>query len=179
MKMPHVLGSDAVGVVAAVGENVQSPQVGEQVVVYPGLTCGTCEFCLRGEDSLCMSFGLLGAGRPGTFAEQVVVPARNCRPKPPHMSDEEAGGFTLAYVTAWRMLMTRSAVRPGESVLIHGIGGGVATCALQLAKLIGAEVFVTSSSNEKLSRAKALGADHTINYAKSDVVEWIRQHAGI
>jgi NADPH:quinone reductase-like Zn-dependent oxidoreductase len=178
LKMPHVLGSDAVGVVAAVGENVESPRVGEQVVIYPGLACGRCEFCLRGEDSLCMSFGIIGLGRPGTFAEQVVVPAGNCRPKPPHMSDEEAGGFTLTYVTAWRMLMTRAQLRPGESVLIHGIGGGVAVSALQLAKLAGAEVFVTSSSNEKLSRAKSLGADHTINYQKEDVVEWIRRHKG-
>jgi NADPH:quinone reductase-like Zn-dependent oxidoreductase len=178
LKMPHVLGSDAFGTVVAVGEGVSRPRVGEQVVVYPGLNCGSCEFCLRGEQSLCATFGIIGLSGPGTFAEQAVVPACNCYPRPLHMSDEEAGSFSLVYVTAWRMLMTRSAVRPGESVLIHGIGGGVATAALQWAKRIGAEVYVTSSSDEKLTRARDLGADHTINYRTSDVLEWIKRHKG-
>jgi NADPH:quinone reductase-like Zn-dependent oxidoreductase len=175
LQMPHVLGSDAVGVVTVVGEDVKSLKVGEQVVVNPALSCGSCEFCRRGEQSLCVSFGIMGLSRPGTFAEQVTVPAGNCYPRPPNMSDEEAGAFALAYVTAWRMLMTRARVRPGESVLIHGIGGGVATSALQFAKLVGAEVLVTSSSNAKLSRAKSLGADHTLNYEKESVVRWIEQ----
>ena len=169
MKMPHILGSDAVGVVAAVGNGVQSPKVGDEVIIDPALSCGRCEFCRQGQQSLCASFGLMGLSRPGTFAEQVAVPAGNCYPKPPHMSDEQAGVFALASVTAWRMLMTRARVRPGESVLIHGIGGGVALWALQFAKLTGAEVLVTSSSDDKLSRAAELGADHTINYAKEDV----------
>jgi len=178
LKMPHILGSDAVGIVTAVGENVESPRAGERVIVNPGLGCGHCEFCRRGEQSLCISFGIIGLSRDGTFAEQVAVPASNCYPKPSHLSDEEAGALALSYVTAWRMLVTRAQVKPGESVLIHGIGGGVALSTLQLAKRIGAEVFVTSSSNEKLSRARELGADHTINYEKESVVEWIRSHKG-
>jgi len=178
MPMPHILGCDAVGIVTAVGEGVESPRVGEQVIVNPALSCGRCEFCRRGEETLCASFGILGLSRNGTFAEYAVVPATNCHPKPAHLSNEEAGALALTYVTAWRMLMTRAQVKPGESVLIHGIGGGVATCALQLAKHIGAEVFVTSSSNEKLSRARELGADHTINYRTSDVAEWIKQDKG-
>jgi len=178
LKMPHILGSDAVGIVTAVGENVESPRVGERVIVNPGLGCGHCEFCRCGEQSLCISFGIIGLSRDGTFAEQVAVPASNCYPKPSHLSDEEAGALALSYVTAWRMLVTRAQVKPGESVLIHGIGGGVALSTLQLAKRIGAEVFVTSSSNEKLSRARELGADHTINYEKESVVEWIRSHKG-
>jgi len=175
LQMPHVLGSDAVGVVTAVGAGVESPKAGDQVVVNPALSCGHCEFCRRGEQSLCVSFGIMGLSCPGTFAEQVVVPAGNCYPRPAHMSDEEAGAFALVYVTAWRMLMTRAQVKPGETVLIHGIGGGVATSALQFAKLIGAEVLVTSSSHDKLSRAKSLGADHTLNYEKESVVKWIEQ----
>jgi NADPH:quinone reductase-like Zn-dependent oxidoreductase len=175
LQMPHVLGSDAVGVVTAVGAGVERPKAGEQVVVNPALSCGHCEFCRRGEQSLCVSFGIMGLSRPGTFAEQVVVPAGNCYPRPAHMSDEEAGAFALVYVTAWRMLMTRAQVKPGETVLIHGIGGGVATSALQFAKLIGAEVLVTSSSHDKLSRAKSLGADHVLNYEKENVVKWIEQ----
>jgi len=176
--MPHILGCDSVGIVTAVGENVESPRVGEQVIVNPALSCGRCEFCRRGEETLCASFGIIGLSRDGTFAEQAVVPAANCYPKPPHLSNEEAGALALTCVTAWRMLVNRAQVKPGESVLIHGIGGGVAVCALQLAKRIGAEVFVTSSSNEKLSRARELGADHTINYRTSDVTEWIKQHKG-
>ena len=101
------------------------------------------------------------------------MPAGNCYPRPAHLSDEEAGVLALAYVTAWRMLMTRAQIKPGETVLIHGIGGGVAVAALQFAKLIGAEVFVTSSSNDKLSRAIRLGADHTLNYEKENVAKWI------
>ena len=174
LKMPHILGSDAVGIVTAVGEDVRQPAVGEQVIVNPALSCGDCEFCRRGEQSLCVSFGIVGQSGPGTFAAQAVVPAYNCYPKPPHLTVEEAGCFALTYVTAWRMLVTRAQLKPGQSVLIHGIGGGLATCALQLAKRIGAEVFVTSSSNEKLSRARDLGADHTINYEASNVAEWIR-----
>ena len=147
--------------------------MGERVIVNPALSCGHCEFCLRGEQSTCVSFGIMGLSRSGTFAEQVAVPAGNCYPRPAHLSDEEAGVLALAYVTAWRMLMTRAQLKPGETVLIHGIGGGVALAALQFAKLIGAEVFVTSSSNDKLSRARELGADHTLNYEKENVVKWI------
>ncbi len=171
---PHVLGCDAVGVVMALGEGVTNLKIGAQVVVNPALSCGHCEFCRRGEQSECVSFGIIGLTRSGTFAEQVAVPAANCYPRPAHMTDEEAGVFALVYVTAWRMLMTRAQVKPGETVLIHGIGGGAATAALQFAKLAGAEVLVTSSSNDKLSCAIELGADHTFNYAKEDVSRWVR-----
>jgi NADPH:quinone reductase-like Zn-dependent oxidoreductase len=173
LQASHVLGSDAVGTVAVVGAGVESPKVGEQVIINPALSCGHCEFCLRGEQSTCVSFGIMGLSRPGTFAEQVAVPAGNCHPRPAHMNDEEAGAFALAHVTAWRMLMTRAQLKPGETVLIHGIGGGAALAALQFAKLVGAEVFVTSSSNDKLSRAGELGADHTLNYGQENVIEWI------
>lgn len=169
LNMPHVLGSDAVGVVEAVGAQVRNVKVGDEVVVYPGLSCGQCAFCEQGQRSLCASFGIVGLNRPGTFAQKVAVPAYCAYPKPAHLSDEEAGGFLLANLTAWRMLVTRAQVQPGDCVLIHGIGGGVAVCALQLAKGAGAEVIVTSSSHEKLTRAKELGADHVLNYQKEDV----------
>ncbi len=175
LKMPHVLGSDAVGLVEAVGAQVKHVNVGDEVVLYPGLSCGHCAACERGEQSLCTSFGIVGFHRPGTFAEKVAAPAANVYPKPAHLSYEEAGGFVLAYLTAWRMLMTRAEVKPGDCVLIHGIGGGVAVCALQLAKCVGAEVIVTSSSDEKLARAEKLGADYTINYRKEDVAECTRR----
>ncbi|MBN2133819.1 MAG: zinc-binding dehydrogenase [Sedimentisphaerales bacterium] len=178
LNMPHVLGSDAVGVVVAVGADVESPAVGDEVIVNPSVSCGRCEFCARGEQSECPSFGLVGFSRPGTFAEQVSLPACNLCPKPPHLSVEEAATLSLTCVTAWRMLVTRAHTKPGESVLIHGIGGGAALSALQWAKRIGAEAIVTSSSDEKLARAAELGADHTVNYAREDVVERVRAITG-
>lgn len=171
----HVLGSDAVGVVDELGEGVENVKVGDEVIVNPGLSCGHCEFCARGQQSECSSFGIMGLSRPGTFAERVAAPARNVWPKPAHLTLEEAGTLSLASVTAWRMLVTRTQVKPGETVLIHGIGGGAALCTLQFAKVIGAEVIVTSSSDEKLAGAQRLGADHAINYRRQDVVECVKE----
>jgi NADPH:quinone reductase-like Zn-dependent oxidoreductase len=173
--MPHILGSDAAGVVIAAGIDVTNVHVGDEVILNPGLSCGCCEYCNRGEQSECISFGIVGMSRQGTFAEQVPVPVRNVFPKPSHMNFDEAGAFALSYLIAWRMLMTRAQIKPGQTVLIHGIGGGVALCALQLAKLTGAEVIVTSSSDEKLGRAAQIGADHTINYKTvDDVAQCVR-----
>lgn len=174
----RVLGSDAVGVVDELGEGVENVKVGDEVIVNPGLSCGRCEFCARGQQSECASFGIMGLSRPGTFAERVAVPARNLWPKPTHLALDEAGTLSLASVTAWRMLMSRAQVKPGETVLIHGIGGGAALCALQFAKLVGAEVIVTSSSDDKLAGAQRLGADHAINYRRQDVVECVKEITG-
>lgn len=170
LSFPHVLGSDGAGVVVAVGRGVSTVRVDDEVVINPGLSCGHCAYCLRGEQSECINFGIIGMNGPGTFAERITVPAANVYPKPEYLSWEEAAAFPLAYVTAWRMLMSRARLRPGETVLIHGIGGGVALAALQLAELAGARTIVTSASNDKLLRAKELGADHTINYATSEDV---------
>lgn len=167
---PHIPGSDAAGIVTAAGANVTNVAVGDEVIINPGLSCGRCEYCNRGEHSECTSFGILGMTRPGTFAELVAVPSRNVWPKPTHMSFNEAGALVLSHLTAWRMLMTRAQLKPGQTVLIHGIGGGVALSSLQLARLAGAEVIVTSSSDEKLKRAVQIGADHTINYRTVDDV---------
>ncbi len=168
LDFPHVLGSDAAGVVAAVGEGVDGVAVGDEVVVSPGLHCGTCEFCRRGEQSECVDFGIIGLTRPGVFATRAVVPAANVVAKPAELSFAHAAALPVAYVTAWRMLFTRARVRPGETVLIHGIGGGVAVAALQLARHAGCEAVVTSSSNDKLSLARDLGAARTVNYKLID-----------
>lgn len=164
LQYPHVLGSDLCGEVAALGSGVDEVSVGDEVVLNPGLSSGKGEYCFRGEQSEEPGFGIVGLSRSGTFAEKVVMPAGSLYPKPAHLSDEEAAALPLAYVTAWRMLFTKARMVPGESVLIHGIGGGAALAGLQLAKLAAGEVIVTSSSDEKLERAKALGADHAINY---------------
>jgi len=179
LRFPHILGSDAAGVVAEVGPGVQNVRAGEEVIVNPALSCGGCEYCLRGEQSQCPLFSLVGLGRPGTFAERVAVPAACVHPKPAHLDFKSAAALPLAYVTAWRMLVTRGRLVPGETLLIHGIGGGVALAGLQIAKLIGAEVIVTSSSQEKLNRARSLGADWVVNYrTEPDLVRKIRDLTG-
>jgi len=173
---PHILGSDAAGIVHAVGKKVKNVKAGDEVVINPGLGCGACESCKRGQQSECVTFGIVGLSRPGTFAEMVAVPAKNVLPKPAHLSFDDAGALMLAYTTAWRMLMTKAQLEKGQKVLIHGIGGGVALCALQIAKMAGAEVIVTSSSDEKLRRAAQIGADHTINYKKvGDVAQSVKK----
>ena len=176
---PHVLGSDACGVVVEIGEDVENVSVGEEIIVDPGLSPSEGEYTRRGEGNVDPDFGVVGFTSPGTFAEKVAVPARNVYPKPSHLSDEEGAALPLAYVTAWRMLMTRAELVPGETVLIHGIGGGVAIAGLQLGKIAGAELIVTSSCEDKLERARQLGADHTINYKTTpDVAGAVREITG-
>lgn len=175
---PWVLGGDGMGVVESVGSAVKSVAAGDRVLINPGISDRTCEYCAAGEQSLCVRFGLLGEHRPGTFAEEVVVPEFNLRRVPAGVSNERAAAFTLATLTAWRMLVTRAQVQPGEQVLIQGIGGGVALAALQIAKLRGARVWVTSGSDEKLAKAAALGADETLNHRIVDVAREVRARTG-
>jgi NADPH:quinone reductase-like Zn-dependent oxidoreductase len=173
-----VLGADGTGVIDAIGEDVRDVAVGDVVVINPGLSDGTCQYCLDGEQSLCVRFGILGEHAPGTIAEYVVLPVRNVRKISTTVPTDVAAAFSLATLTAWRMIITRARVRAGEQVLIWGIGGGVAIAALQICKQLGARVWVTSSSEVKLERARALGADETINHAKTDVAKQIRDGTG-
>lgn len=175
---PWVLGSDAVGVVEAIGSEVRSVSVGARVVVNPGIGCGVCEYCSEGEQPLCVTFAVLGEHRPGTFAEFVVVPASHVREVPDAIPDDVAAAFPLAGLTAWRMVVSRAQVQAGERVLVQGIGSPVSIAALQIARARGAEVWVTSSSEEKLMRARALGAAGTVNYLTTDVAREIRSRTG-
>ena len=173
-----ILGADGMGVVESVGSAVTSVAVGDTVVVNPGISDRTCEYCLDGEQPLCPRFGILGEHFPGTMAELVVVPATNVLPIRAQTDEAEAAAFTLATLTAYRMLVTRARVQAGERVLVWGIGGGVALACLQIAKLVGAHVTVTSGSDEKLARAKTLGADDVINHTGVDVGREIRARTG-
>jgi NADPH:quinone reductase-like Zn-dependent oxidoreductase len=175
---PWILGADGTGTIDSVGGDVKNVATGDRVVINPGISCHVCEYCKAGEHSLCVKFALLGEHRPGTFAEYVVVPAWNVRKIPAGISNESAAAFSLATLTAWRMLVTRAQLQPGEQVLIQGIGGGVALAALQIAKLRGAHVWVTSGSDDKLTKAAALGADETLNYKNVDVAKEIRARTG-
>ncbi|MBM4442616.1 MAG: zinc-binding dehydrogenase [Candidatus Rokubacteria bacterium] len=166
--LPFWTGCDIAGEVVEVAPDVTGLAAGTRVAVNPNLTCGRCEFCLSGEDSLCVRYGILGEHQPGGLAELVKVRATNLLPLPSHVSFEDAASFILTNMTAWRMIVTQGQLRPGQDVLILGVGGGVSSTAVQIAKLGGARVIVTSSSDDKLERAKALGADIGINYARED-----------
>jgi NADPH:quinone reductase-like Zn-dependent oxidoreductase len=183
LSFPHILGGDGAGIVEDVGSEVTRVSPGDHVMLNPGVSCYHCPYCLRGDHSLCQTYGLLGEHLPGTLAEYVVVPEQNLHRMPrregePVASWGEAAAFSLVSLTAWRMLVSRARVRAGETVLIWGIGGGVSLMALQIAKLVGARVVVTSSSDAKLDRARDLGADGTINHGSSDVVKEFRKLTG-
>ena len=170
-KLPHILGADGAGVVIEIGRQVENIKKGDAVCLYPPAGCGRCEFCLTGRDFMCVHLRVLGERLEGTYAEYVKLPAENCFPIPTGFSFEEAAAFPLVFITLWRMLFTNAKLKPGETLLIIGIGGGVASAALQVAKKIGAQVIVTSGSDEKLKRAKNLGADHGINHRKKDFTQ--------
>ncbi|HEY3363559.1 MAG TPA: zinc-binding dehydrogenase [Symbiobacteriaceae bacterium] len=168
---PYIPGSDGAGEVAAVGAGVTAWKPGDSVVINAALYCGQCAYCLNGEQSLCDRFGILGGPSDGTFAEYVRVPARNLAAKPAHLDYAAAAALPLALGTAWRAMVTQAALRPGETVLIHGIGSGVALYCLQIAQAMGARVIVTSSSPAKLDRARAMGAAAGILYRDEPVAE--------
>lgn len=164
---PVVPGSDGCGVVAAHGPGASGPAVGTSVVIDPTLNWGDDPRVWRPDSTV------LGMPRPGTFAEYVAVPAGNVHPKPARLSDEQAAAIPLAGVTAYRAVFTRGECRPDDVVLLPGIGGGVQTFALQFVKSTGARAIVTPSSDAKLERAKALGADVTINYKTNE--NWAKE----
>ncbi len=171
---PQVVGADGAGVVDDVGAAVTAVRPGDRVMLNPGLSCGTCAECRAGEESLCPAFQVLGEHRHGTMAEYVVVPEGNLAPVPATMSWPQAAAFPLATLTAWRMLHRRARLRAGETVLIWGIGGGVAQAAMRIALRAGAQVVVTSGSDAKLAAALADGAHHGVNHATGDVVAAVR-----
>jgi len=174
VEFPHILGADGAGIVAEVGSAVRHVSEGDAVCLYPPVGCGYCEFCMTSRPFMCVWLRVLGEGMQGTYAEKVKVPAANCFPIPAGYSFAEAAAFPLVFLTVWRMLITNAKLRPGEKVLILGIGGGVALAALQIAKAMNAWVAVTSSSDEKLEKAAVLGADRALNYRKSDFTKEVR-----
>lgn len=177
--LPHIVGTDAAGVVVEIGAAVSHVAVGDRVVVNPGVGCGECPACHGGEEIFCRKFGVLGEHFPGTAAETIVVPGRNVLPILGNWSWSEAAAFPLSTLTAWRMLTTRARVEPGELVLIWGIGGGVALAALHIARHLGAKVAVTSSSDAKLARARTLGAEFVVNHrTDTDVPAAVKAHFG-
>jgi NADPH:quinone reductase-like Zn-dependent oxidoreductase len=176
---PRILGADVAGEIDSVGPGVTHVKPGDAVMVQPGVSCGHCLFCLRGQDNRCPGYRLLGQGRDGGLAEYVVVPAVNVFPKPERLSFEEAASIPLVFVTAWHMLMDRAKLRRGDVVLVNGAGSGVGSAAIQIARLHGAgRIIATAGSAVKLEKARELGADDAIDYTNTKVDEEARRLTG-
>jgi NADPH:quinone reductase-like Zn-dependent oxidoreductase len=176
-QLPHIVGADGAGVIEAIGPDVTAVRPGDRVMINPGISDYTCEFCRAGEHSLCVNYRLLGEHLPGTVAELVTVPAHNVAripPLSPELTWADAAAFSLVTLTAWRMLVTRAQLHSGEAALIWGIGGGVSLAALRIAKLLGARAIVTSSDDAKLAAALRLGADVTLNHRTQQVAQEVR-----
>ena len=165
---PHILGSDISGEVVEVGAEVHNVAVGDRVVLAPCIPCEQCPDCLNGDENMCDSQALLGFQTNGGYAEYVRAPAKNAIQISSDLSYDNASAIPIAYLTAWHMLVTRAEVRPGDDVLVLSAGSGVGSAGLQIAKLCGARVFATASTDEKLERARQMGADFTINYTQTD-----------
>jgi NADPH:quinone reductase-like Zn-dependent oxidoreductase len=172
LPLPHVLGSDIAGVVETTGPGVDPKWVGREVVVNPGLSCGTCEQCLSGWDNLCPQYRILGETAPGGYCERIAVPAQNLLDKPEALTMVDAAAAPLTFLTAWQMLVVRGRIAPGQIALIHAVGSGVGVAGLQIARLHGARVIALASSDAKLERARALGAEFTV---RSDAPDWEKQ----
>lgn len=173
--LPHIPGSDGAGVVADSGSGVSHLKTGDRVLISPGLSCGHCEACVGGRDNFCASYRVLGVRDEGTYAEYIRLPVANVLPIPATLDFAQAAAVPLVFLTAWHMLMTLARIKPGETILIHGAGSGVGSAAIQLAVLVGLRVITTAGSDEKLAKARALGADELINYTADDFTEVVRR----
>lgn len=178
LKMPHILGSDISGEIAALGAGVSAFQPGQPVVISPGLSCGHCEYCLLGNDNDCRYYGVIGEHGPGGYAEYIAVPVSNVIAKPENISFAEAAAFPLTFLTAWHMLVAQARIQPGEFVLVLAAGSGVGVAAVQIARLFGARVIAAAGSAAKLKRAKELGAEFAINYNQEDFFRRSREITG-
>jgi NADPH:quinone reductase-like Zn-dependent oxidoreductase len=170
--MPHISGSDVAGeVVGAAGVDLHP---GRRVMLQPGVSCGRCSACISGKDNECRQYEVLGyRNHPGGYAEFVKVPVQNLLPIPDEVSFVDAAAFPLTFLTAWHMLMTRAQLQRGEDVLVLAAGSGVGQAAVQIARLHGARVFATAGSDDKLQRARALGAYEAINHHTQDIADEI------
>src|SRR5579863_6938889 len=171
LAMPHIVGSDISGEIADTGSLVTQVKVGDRVLLCPGISCGQCAMCAQALDSACRSYTLFGVMVDGGYAEYVKSPEVNVIPIPGDLSFDDAAAVPLVFTTAWHMLFTRARLQPGENVLVVGAGSGVGSAAIQVAKLVGSRVIAVAGSDEKLEKARALGADAGINHTKQSIAE--------
>ena len=173
--LPHVNGCEVTGTLETPSGGLTR---GHRVIIFPGFSCGTCEFCLRGERTVCLRYGYLGAARDGGYAELVKAPAANILPLPEAISFEAGAAVPLAMLTSWHALIAQAQLRPGQTVLVQAAGSGVGSAAIQIARLVGARVMTTVGSDDKLEFARALGAEHVVNYRTHDFVEEAKRWTG-
>lgn len=176
--LPHISGSEVAGEVVRVGERVSGLSAGQPAAIAPYLNCGRCEYCLAGEETICLRGDILGLVSQGGYAEYVKAPASHVLPLPAGLSFDDAAAVTLAATTAWHMLMARARVRAGEDVLVLAAGSGVGSAAIQIARLAGARVIATAGSADKLARARDLGAAELINHREQDFLQEVRRLTG-
>jgi 2-desacetyl-2-hydroxyethyl bacteriochlorophyllide A dehydrogenase len=173
--LPMIPGVDAAGTVAEKGDAVSHVKVGDRVVIAQGISCGHCKHCLNGNDNLCKNYILIGEHRDGADAEYLALPGRNVLPLSEKISFEEAAAAALVFLTAWQMLVDKAQVKPGDDVLVNGVSSGIGSAALQIAKLFSARVIATTSTDEKVAKARELGADEVINYNRQNVLDEVRR----
>ncbi|RMD94231.1 MAG: alcohol dehydrogenase [Calditrichaeota bacterium] len=175
LSFPHILGSDVAGVIARVSKLVKNVKEGDKVLLAPGWGCGHCQECLAGLDNYCVHYKILGESVQGGYARYVKAPAENAFAIPEGLDFTQAAAIPLVFLTAWHMVVDQARVQPGETALVLAAGSGVGSAAIQIAKLYGAEVIATASTEAKLNKAKELGADHTINYQTEDFLQKVRE----
>lgn len=175
LPLPRILGSDMAGEVAQVGKLVTKVKPGDRILVAPGYSCGVCQQCLEGRDNFCRQYSAFGVVRDGGYAELAAIPEANAIPAPSDLSFDEAAAAPLVFLTAWHMLVTRAGLHAGEDVLVLGAGSGVGSAAIQIAKLVGARVITTAGSEEKLAKARELGADEVIDHSRQDIYEEVKR----
>jgi NADPH:quinone reductase-like Zn-dependent oxidoreductase len=173
--LPHISGCDISGEIGDIGNLTSEHSKGEKVLIAPGISCGTCDYCSNGWDSLCESYKIIGYQTQGGYAEYVAVPRANVLPIPDNLSFEQAAAIPLVFLTAWHMLATRARLVPGEIVLVWAAGSGVGSAAVQVAKLLGAKVIATVGSDTKRDKAEKLGADFVLNHHTQDIPTEIKQ----
>jgi len=173
--LPHIPGSDIAGEVARVGELVTRVKVGQKVLLAPGLACGQCAACSAGADNRCRKYTIFGYLVDGGCAEFVKSPEANVIPIPGDLSFDEAAAVPLVFLTAWHMLVGLARLQPGEDALILGAGSGVGSAAIQIARLVGARVIATAGGEDKLKKAKELGAHETIHHGKQNILDEVRR----
>lgn len=176
--LPIVPGCEVAGIVESIEGESTTWSAGDEVIIAPGFSCGSCAACLSGNDPLCRHYGIYGETTNGGCATHLAVPLRNLLRKPPRLSFAEAAALPLDMLTAWHMLVARAALRAGETVLVHAGGSGIGTAAIQIAKLFGATVYATAGSARKAARAVELGADVAIEYRTTNFFEEVRRLTG-
>ena len=176
LQYPHRLGNDIVGELDELGPGARtSAKPGDKVVINPGVSCGVCERCLSGQDNLCRQYAVLGEHVSGGYSRHIVVPDTNLLPYPGDLPFTDVAAVPLVFLTAWQMVVDKGALRPGQTVLVQAAGSGVSSAAIQIAKMLGARVLATTSTDAKAERARALGADEVINHTTQDFVLEVRR----